>query len=54
MTGRDDIGLDVVDCSGVAIGVAQMPEPEYVPTEVVAGNTPLPGYPTQADKDGAK
>ena len=52
MSGRDDTGLDVVDCSGITIGNDDI-VCEYVPTEVVAGTTPMPVYPTQAKKDGA-
>ena len=52
MTGRDDTGPDVVGCSGITIGNDGI-VCEYVPTKVVAGNTPMPVYPTQAEKDGA-
>lgn len=45
-------GIDVIDCTGVLVGNDDLPVPEWVPTEVKAGTTPLLVYPTQSDKDG--
>ena len=50
MSGRDPIPTgDAVDCTGVRIGNTDIPVPEWVPTDVRPGTTPLPVYPQPAD-----
>lgn len=36
-------GLEVIDCTGVLIANTDIPAPEWVPTVVVAGTTPVQG-----------
>ena len=51
MSGQSD---NLTGQSGVLIGNTDIPSPEWVPTVVTPGTTPLDTYPKQADKDGDK
>lgn len=49
MNRQPDPTPDVIDCTGVSIANTDIPVPEWVPTEVTPGSTPLPVYPQPSD-----
>ena len=49
MSGQSD---NLTGQSGVLIGNSDIQSPEWVPTVVTPGTTPLPVYPKQADMEG--